>query len=311
MEKSTVPVKVSKRKPRDDRLLDFDALADFANLGDKPDDWAKFSVKWPRFFPANITEWIYINAEEWRNLSNLPDTRPDNYRWMLRRWPTVHKAAITFENWAKFARDWRRRMRSRRPPLLFYRNLLRRVWRREDPGHSCLKELLGFDSLGAPILEEGEVEKENALVFEEKRRLIEIEGPIYYGELFMWKGRPLEKPQPTTIDNVTCRGKETETFGGLPIGTPVVDGNTGTIKWEFGCQFHSAIYYLMQERWRAKACPQCSKYFVADKVARRYCSTNCYEERRRTQVLDYYYRIGKTKRRKSKAKQTGAHRKKS
>ena len=313
--KATVPAKVSKRKAREERLLDFDALADFANLGDQPDDWARFSRKWPRFFPPDIAEWIYINAEEWWNLSNLPDERPDNYRWILRRWLAGSHATITFEEWATLARDSRREMRSLRPPLLFYRNLLRRVWRREDPDGSCLKVLLGFDEAWAPVLEEGEGEKEDDLVFEEEGRLVKIEGHVETGGLFIWKGHPPEKPEPTTIRTdrftFTWKVKETETIGGLPIGTPLVDGNTGTIGWKCGCPFQRALYYLMQERWRAMLCRQCNKYFVADKAARGYCSTNCYEERRRTRVLDYYYRVGKTKRQKPKGTQTRAHRKKS
>ncbi len=293
--KGTVPAKVSNRKAKEDRLLDFDALAGFANLGDKPDDWAKFHRMWPEFFPPDISEWIYINAEEWRNLSNLPDERPDNYRWVLRRWLTGSDATITFEEWGTLARNSRRDLRRLRPPLLFYRNLLRRVWIRKDPDGSCLKVLLGFDEAWAPVLEDGEEEDD--------------------GSLFIWKGRPPEEPAPNIIRTdkltITWKDKVTETMGGLPIGTPVVDGDTGNIGWEFGCQFQTAVYHLVQERWRATSCPECRKYFVADKAARRYCSTNCYEERRRTHVLDYYYRVGKTRRQKSKAKQTGAYRKKS
>ena len=186
--KATVPPKVSKRKAREERLLDFDALADFANLGDQPDDWARFSRRWPRFFPPDIAEWIYINAEEWWNLSNLPDERPDNYRWILRRWLAGSHATITFEERATLARDSRREMRSLRPPLLFYRNLLRRVWRREDPDGSCLKVLLGFDEAWAPVLEEGEGEKEDDLVFEEEGRLVKIEGHVETGGCSYGKG---------------------------------------------------------------------------------------------------------------------------
>jgi len=99
--KSTVLARVSKRKAKEERLLDFEALARFANLGDKPDDWANFRRMWPEFFPADMTKWIYINAGKWWEVSHLPDPE--------------------------------KTMRNVRPHLLFYRNLLRRVWRRKDP----------------------------------------------------------------------------------------------------------------------------------------------------------------------------------
>ena len=301
--KGTVPAKVSKRKAREDRLLKFQDLADFANLGDKPSDWGRCQ-KCADFFPADMTKWIYINAKEWWELSNLPDKRPDNYHEILRS-----GATISIKGWANIARDCRREMLSLRPPLLFFRNLLRRVWKREDPYGSSLKVLLGFDEAWAPVLEDGEEEKEDALVFEEEGRLTEIPGHIDYGELFMWKAP--ERPKQHTIGLFTWIDKQTETSCGLPIGTPVVDGNTGTINWEFGCQFQSAIYYLMQERWRAKVCPQCRKYFVADKAAQKYCSTKCCGERKQKVSLDYYNRIGKDRRQESKATQTRAPRRKS
>jgi hypothetical protein len=311
--KATVPAKVSKRKARDDRLNDFEALARFANLGDKPDDWANFRRiclgMCPKFFPADMTEWIYINAEEWWNLSNLPDTRPGDYQSLLRRWPTVNKAAITFKNWPNFARNWRRRMRNVRPPLLFYRNLLRRVWRRKDPYGNSLSVLLGFDAAMAPILEEGEIEKEDPSIIEVGGTIIELEAPVDYGQLFMWKAPETEMPQVDT-DNGIITWKQRETNCGLPIGTPTVDVDTSTIVWKFDCQFQSGIYYLMQERWRARVCPQCRKYFVADKVARRYCSTDCYEERKRKESLDRYHRIEK-ERRQSRATQTRFRKRKS
>ncbi len=210
--KATVPAKVSKRKAREERLLNYDALADFANLGNEPDDWARFHRKCPLFFPANITEWIYINAEVWRKLSNLPDQRPDNFQEIFDGWPD---ATITIGDWANFARDSRRQMRLLRPPLLFFRNLLRRVWKREDPYGSSLKVLLGFDEAWAPVLEDGEEEKEDALVFEEEGRLIEIPGHIDDGALFMWKAP--ERPKQHTIGPFTWIDKQTETSCGLPI----------------------------------------------------------------------------------------------
>jgi hypothetical protein len=307
----TVPAKVPKRKVKDKRLDDFEDLADFVNLGDKPGDWANFRQSHSDFFPADITDWIYINAEVWWNLSNLPATRPDNYQEIIHKGLPGPGATITIDEWAKLVRNCRTKMPRLRPPLLFYRNLLRRVWRRKDPYGKALKELLGIDEAWAPVLEDGEEKKEDPLVYEEKGRLIAIPGHIDYGELFKWKVP--EGPKQHSIGSLTWIDKKTETSSGLPLGTPVVSTNRGTINWEFGCQFQTAIYHLMQERWRAKICSWsgCRKYFVADKGARKYCSEKCCWERKLEQARDYQRRSRKARKQNSKAPQTRARRQKS
>ena len=294
--KSTVPAKVSKWKVKDKRLDDFDDLADFANLGDKPGDWDYFLLTHPDFFPADMTKWIYINAKDWWTLSNLPDIRPADYRWILRRFPNVPEAAITVKNWAKFARECRWEMSAEIPPLLSYREFLRWVWRGKGPADNCYKILLGFEAPW-PFPEEGA-----GVRWDESKALFE------------WKGYRTRNPDlTTTIGPFTDKGKETETFWGLPTGTTIVDGKTRTIKFEIGCQFQRAIYHLMQERWRAKICSwsECRKYFAADKGARKYCSEECYWERKLQQARDYQRRIRKAGKQNSKAPQTRAHRKKS
>lgn len=303
MAKATVPAKVSKRKAREDRLLKFQDLADFANLGNKPSDWGRFRQKCADFFPANIAEWIYINAEVWWNLSNLPAKRPANYRQLLHK--CIADWAATDKQWTKVKKE----MATLRPPLLFYRTLLCRVWRGKDPYGDCLGALLGFDDAHPDVLEPAEQQKEDDLVFEEKGNLVRIPGHIETGNLFTW--RVPEKPRQHTIGPFTYIDKQRATDYCLPMGRPRVDGNTSTINWEFGCQFQTAIYYLVQERWRAKVCPQCRKYFVADKAAQKYCSTKCCGERKQKVSLDYYNRIGKDRRQESKATQTRAPRRKS
>jgi hypothetical protein len=130
--KRTAPVKRGKRKARDERLIgDFQALEDFANLGDTLHDVQKFRTKWLGFFPDRKTEWIYRNFEFWMTFSNLPDRRPDNFREILRRVFPAADSPMTLEAWADMAREFGGKLRSCRPPLLFYRNLLRAVWRRD------------------------------------------------------------------------------------------------------------------------------------------------------------------------------------
>ncbi len=56
---STIAGKTANRLARQERDLQLDALADFASLGDVPDDWRRFREKHPQFFP----EWLYATAE--------------------------------------------------------------------------------------------------------------------------------------------------------------------------------------------------------------------------------------------------------
>jgi hypothetical protein len=64
----------------------------------------------------------------------------------------------------------------------------------------------------------------------------------------------------------------------LPSGSPIVDGGTGEIRWEFPSGFQRTLYELMRVRWHAMICLQCGRYFIADKTAQKYCSTNCSDE---------------------------------
>jgi len=69
--------------------------------------------------------------------------------------------------------------------------------------------------------------------------------------------------------------------------------------------FQLAMYMLFRESWRAKVCPRCSQYFVADKPAQMYCSSACANAAHRAQALNYWRAEGAAKRaasRKAKAK---------
>lgn len=259
MSRETIPIEISKRKARQQRVHQFEALAAFANMGDTPEDWQRFRLCWPELFPVteseysqpgfrSVTEWLYTFANEW-----------------AKEFGSVK--AIT------------------QPPLLWYRDLLRTIWTRNDPAGINLSLLLGFVS-----------EREA------QRRACGPAGP-YAG----W-GTP--RVAPMAVPGQPANSKQQDTFGGLPQGRVNVDGVLGEIKWEFSCQLQRALYDLMQERWRAMVCPQCGKYFIADKTAQKFCSTRCYGEKKQVQALDYYYRKGRNVRQKEKLTQANSIRRK-
>jgi hypothetical protein len=232
-------MKIANRKAKAAREADLNALQAYANLGVTPEDWKRFRVQYREFFPENLTDWFYDFAEEW-------------YR-KFQAYPKVREVV--------------------RPPLLFYRDCLRRVWTRDDHAGINLKLLLGFEQelkdmhrLNAPSMEAWIGKKRGKSIMN-----------VYI------PGQPLDIDQQTTL-------------AGLPPGRPIVDGVSGEITWEFGCAVQQSVYELMQQRWRAIVCPECGKFVLADKTNQTYCSLACSGEVKRKRALDYWNRKGSAER---------------
>ncbi|HTC95711.1 MAG TPA: hypothetical protein VK699_19875 [Terriglobales bacterium] len=172
------------------------------------------------------------------------------------------------DDWAKIRAEVPESLEPSKPSLLWYRDRLRAVWTNNDPNGINLSILLGFE--------------------EEAREAARTQFPA-----------DPSIPAPVILP-LLIRGKSLaqsqETIGGLPRGKPRVNGLTGAIEWEFGCELQQAVYELMPNRWRARVCPECGKYFIADKTAQTYCSLQCYGEMKRKRSLDYWRREGNKKR---------------
>jgi hypothetical protein len=265
---SIVFMQVSNRQAEEEREQRFESLADFANMGDDPRDWGSFCSKHPHFFPQvssgsnkfgfrNLTEWIYAAAYEWAK------TMEEVAR------PEVRAHVLT--------------------PLLWYRNRVRAFWTRNDPEGINLMVLLGFEK---EALEKAKTVP-GALLEQVMRP-------------FLVPGQPNASPWIALYDPATIELGERVSIGGLPRGRRVeipddVEGlsqgqptvhTSGRIEWTFGCTLQQAVSELNQCRWRAKMCPDCSKYFVAKKTAQKHCSTTCYREKKQRQALEFYYREG-------------------
>lgn len=238
-------MRLANRKARFDREAGLSALESFANIGETPEDWKRFRLKWPDFFPMLLTEWFYKFAESW---------------------------AAEFQDFPEVKRFLK-------PPLLFYRDGLRRVWMGKDQKGIFLKLLLGFEQdvkneieLGTPGLY-----LPSAFYTPEGKRKAQVGSFI--------PGQPADESKQTTV-------------AGLPPGKPVLNGVTGAITWDFGCTLQQSVYELMQQRWRAMVCPECRKFFLADKTRQVYCSSACFGEMKRKRALDYWNRKGSDARNK-------------
>jgi hypothetical protein len=122
-------MKPSNRQAGERRGGQLEALAAYANMGDKPEDWRRFRLKFPTFFPvtpfgwtrpgfSTLTDWLYSAAEEWAKVYAPLD------------------AAMS-------------------TPLLWYRDLLRCVWAGTDQSGGGLYVLYGYEKLarsrGLPV----------------------------------------------------------------------------------------------------------------------------------------------------------------
>lgn len=71
--------------------------------------------------------------------------------------------------------------------------------------------------------------------------------------------------------------------------------------------FQQAVYLLFRESWRARVCEWCSKCFLADKPAQRFCGSKCFGEAKRKRDLAYWRSDG-AKRRKNRRSEKNASR---
>jgi hypothetical protein len=154
------------------------------------------------------------------------------------------------------------------PPLLWYRNRLRSVWANNDQHAYSLAVLLGF---------------------EEEARRIESEN---------WDDIDSEP----TMRPGDIPGQRHPHSMGLPQGRPLLNGVSGEIRWEFGCDLQRGVYELMKERWRAKICTICGRYFIAMKTAQKMCSGQCSGEAARDRALTWWNEQGKKRREKARTK---------
>jgi hypothetical protein len=243
---STVPTARAIRQARENWMQDFEALAAYANLGDTPDSWQKFRLGWPNFFSNSTSEAVQSSS------NNLAESLYDS---------ALDWDRFCSENSAKLPAD----IRSHYVPLLlWYRDLLRAVWKRSDPRGAALCALLGFHE-----------QARRSGLDEIVPANVRLSGP--------------SSLQPDPIANI------------LPPGRPIVDPSIYAIRWQFGCQFQRALYSLMESFWLAMICPQCGKYFIAGKTAQKFCSTSCSGAKKASASLDFYYRRGRHLREKQRA----------
>ena len=70
----------------------------------------------------------------------------------------------------------------------------------------------------------------------------------------------------------------------------------GVIRFVSNTNFQRAIWLLFCELWRAKVCPSCSAYFIAEKSAQNYCSISCSSRAHQSNSLKWWREKGASRR---------------
>jgi hypothetical protein len=185
------------------------------------------------------------------------------------------------------------------PAALSFRDLLRDVWQgRADGDLGALDTLLG---LNREIFETG-LEWYAA----ERARPDKQSFRSYLSESALRAVRDvMEGHQPCRIDYSQMHAMwarlvprpKSQRSRPLQLPWPEEAKRSEWCFWPAGA-FQQAVYLLWLERWRARVCPACSRFFVADKPAQRYCSTRCYGKAKARRSLDWYFKEGAKRRRK-------------
>ncbi len=151
--------------------------------------------------------------------------------------------------------------------ILWMRDFLRAVWKREDVNGITLRGFLGLNQqFSPPGLRRKQFPGDNLVA--------------------IW--RRFKRPP-----------EEDQEF--LPNVYPNL--HTGEIQYRPATSFQQAVYALLKNGWRARVCEDCGNYFVADKPAQRFCSTRCGKERKKRYDKLYWQQRGTAKRKARHARE--------
>jgi hypothetical protein len=233
-------------------------------------DWGQGQIDQPRASIPVFTPSELASKEEKARLfaglekfANLRDTY-EVYRDFLVQWPTFLPALIKYIDEDKAeARplDWSAPECHRF--ALIYRDALRRLWIKDQEalGRGLGSFVLGINSFFVTGLE-----------------------PYIPGLDHAWS-------------QVKAR------YSRLEIEPPTLFMHWGSGAFLFNpiTDFQRAVYILFRESWRAKVCPCCSGFFIAQKAPQIYCTPHCYGMTKQRRGLDWWRQHGDEWRKARKA----------
>jgi len=216
---------------------------------------------WPNRQAPETKELLFAGLEEFVNLGNSDQ----DFRTFADKYPNLWPFETQESEPQPRALRW---ITPARPVLLAFRDYLRKIWISDPEAHerAYLRVLLGLDVRFAD-----------------------------QPEIQFWSFQRRELHEAWDL----LRKVHPEIFIGV---RPVVNPVWGLASFSYAPEndFQRAVYQLFLENWRAKVCPRCSKYFIAQKAAQIYCSTKCGGGVKRERSLEWWRREGAARRRTAK-----------
>lgn len=214
---------------------------------------------------AKPKEWFWKGLERFANTTDSVD----DYRALGKAFPSFWPLPL----WEGRDVAW---TSEAQPLFIFYRDLLRRFWTR-DPAYvqkGSYVNLLFGAVRDLPLIAAGQVAP---MSLESEPPIAELDRVI--------------APLRTSFPLLSGRN-----FPYVPVAWFLPDWNTGVVRFISQTDFQRAIWLLFGESWRAKVCPSCSAYFIAEKAAQLYCSIACSNAAHQSSALRWWRSKGARRR---------------
>jgi hypothetical protein len=213
-------------------------------------------------------EWFFKGLERFANTTDAPES----YQALARAFPSFWP--LPLEDGKGNDLSWRA---DAHRLFLFYRDSLRGLWIRNP--------LTVNDGFQIPLL--------FGLLSDATMREI-LSGQVLLTRPLQFALSPLMKLRPRVrLFNLDPHLR-------LPDSSPLAyfwpDWTGGRVEYVSRLDFQRSVWLLFCESWRAKLCPKCSRYFLAEKPAQLYCSVSCSSAVHRASSLKWWKQKGSQKR---------------
>lgn len=224
------------------------------------------------------SSWYFQGLERFVNAGD----GEEDYRALAGEWPTLWPFPLEDGegndlSWSEYAHGL----------FLYFRNILRRLWAR-DP--RVMRDGFHLDLLLGTI---SSTEIEAILT---NRVHFDPDLDLAIGPLRNSCGK--------------LRLRTAGTGGGLPLAHFWPDWGSGAIRYVSHIDFQHAIWRIFRESWRTKVCPHCSRYFIAQKSAQMYCSSDCSRAAHQESSLRWWREKGSHRRASTKTRKVQSRRRK-
>jgi hypothetical protein len=255
-------------------------LERFVNCGDGPDDFLALSRSFSDLWPINVE---HCPNQETTDPIGIPELRarvsevdPPDKKRELSEWELSTKLQDASQEdlqslWKTDSLNWNPVSHKL---FLFFRDMLRRVWRGANESTEWLaggepEFLMGLNDWNESARSDAK-EHNRPLIF-----------PPYPVDLYTaWetilRDFPTARPEPARKFRLVWDRGDFE----------LVPGN----------DFQRAFFFLFRQSWKARICDRCAMFFLAQRPKQKFCGTTCSGGNRLASKLKWWNRVGAKKR---------------